>query len=461
MQTWRYASRAECQRCHNRWSGPPLAFNAVQLHLRKSSQSEKGKDPLGQPPKDQSSLGNDSNSDSETQLEAFARMGLLDRKLDLKSQQSLANPYDVSDSVDDRARAYLQVNCAHCHRMHAGSSVLSKMHYDLKLENTDMVGVRPSQGTFGIKDGRVIVASDPYRSVLPFRMSKLGGGRMPHIGSSEIDSPGVDLIKKWIAEMKPIEPKSGDEVKPGDATHDHVAVALRKEEQGRISQLKKETTPTAQAILVDQLLNSTSGAFELVGEIDSQLLSGSIRSLVVEKGSKHENGVVRDLFEKFIPADKRVRRLGTSIRPEQILSQQGDAVRGRKVFFEAAGVQCRNCHRIQNEGREVGPDLSKIAAKNSREQLLESLLEPSKRIDPKYVTYVAEIDDGRVVTGLLVKKDDMEVVLKDGQSKEVRVPAGHVERLVPQRQSLMPDLLLRDMTAGQVADLLEYLTTLK
>ena len=89
------------------------------------------------------------------------------------------------------------------------------------------------------------------------------------------------------------------------------------------------------------------------------------------------------------------------------------------------------------------------------------MLEPSKLIDPKYVTYVAELDDGRLLTGLLVTKAENEVVLKDAQDKLLRIPSKQIEQLVPQRQSLMPDLLLRDMTAQQVADLLEYLSSLK
>ena len=89
------------------------------------------------------------------------------------------------------------------------------------------------------------------------------------------------------------------------------------------------------------------------------------------------------------------------------------------------------------------------------------MLEPSKLIDPKYVTYLAETNEGRLLTGLLVTKDAKEIVLKDAQANELRIPAKQIERLVPQRQSLMPDLLLRDMTAQQVADLPAYLSSLK
>ena len=52
-------------------------------------------------------------------------------------------------------------------------------------------------------------------------------------------------------------------------------------------------------------------------------------------------------------------------------------------------------------------------------------------------------------------------MLKDGEGKLVRIPAAEIELVAPQRKSLMPELLLREMTAQQVADLLAYLSTLK
>ena len=131
--------------------------------------------------------------------------------------------------------------------------------------------------------------------------------------------------------------------------------------------------------------------------------------------------------------------------------------------FSLRPVECpaRNCHRIAKDGKEVGPELTTIGRKLTRDQLLQSVLEPSKQIDPKYVTYLAETTSGQLFTGLLLEKTDDEVVLKDAQEKLSRVPTGDIEQLVPQRQSLMPDLLVRDMTAQQVADLLEYLCSLK
>jgi hypothetical protein len=60
-------------------------------------------------------------------------------------------------------------------------------------------------------------------------------------------------------------------------------------------------------------------------------------------------------------------------------------------------------------------------------------------------------------SGVLVSRTDREVVLKDAKNETVRVPTAEVERLAPQSRSLMPDGLLRDLTAQQAADLLEFL----
>ena len=428
-QTWRFSGRAECQRCHNKWSGPPLAFQTPQLDKQ-----------------------HDFGGARLSQLEAFVQLGVLAKPVVPKKETLLVNPHDRSADLNLRARSYLHVNCAHCHRLHAGSSVLSKMQHDLPLEKTDMVGVRPTQGTFGIHAAEVVSAGDPFRSVLLVRMAKLGGGRMPHIGSSEVDRAGLALIGEWIAQLPRKEKLTGE---------DEAAARLREEERAALAGLEQAETPAAEEALLERLLSSASGALLLSQAIDRGSLAPAVANLAIEQATANADESVRDLLERFVPAEQRVKRLGSVVLPEQILGLPGDVKQGKQVFFKTATVSCKNCHRIGKEGKEVGPELTTIGKKYTRPQLLESILQPSKLIDPKYVTYLAEIDDGRVVSGLLVKKDDAEVVLKDAQDKEVRIPAEQVLRIVPQQQSLMPDLLLRDMTAEQVADLLAYLESLK
>src|SRR6185503_5736402 len=95
-----------------------------------------------------------------SQLELFAEIALFEKPIPAEKRPKLANPHDSSANLESRARAYLHTNCAHCHRQHAGSAVLSKMPFDLPLEKTDMIGVRPTQGTFGIHSAQVIAPGD-------------------------------------------------------------------------------------------------------------------------------------------------------------------------------------------------------------------------------------------------------------------------------------------------------------
>ena len=92
-----------------------------------------------------------------------------------------------------------------------------------------------------------------------------------------------------------------------------------------------------------------------------------------------------------------------------------------------------------------------------REEILESLLEPSRKVDPKFATWYVETNDGLVHTGLLVERSETGIVLRDAQGRDVRIDRAEVEQFVQQPHSLMPEQLLRDLSAAEAADLLAYL----
>jgi putative heme-binding domain-containing protein len=131
------------------------------------------------------------------------------------------------------------------------------------------------------------------------------------------------------------------------------------------------------------------------------------------------------------------------------------------LFVESSALQCAKCHRVGATGSTLGPDLTQVGKKYSRAQVLENILEPSKNIEPPYVTYIVETKAGLVHTGILARKDGREVVLRTADDKEVRIPADKVAGMVAQKKSIMPEQLLRDLTAEQAADLLEFLVSLK
>jgi putative heme-binding domain-containing protein len=127
-------------------------------------------------------------------------------------------------------------------------------------------------------------------------------------------------------------------------------------------------------------------------------------------------------------------------------------------------LQCTNCHRIDRTGGDLGPDLTHIGKTYPRHELLEALVDPSKKIDPKFATHLIITKNGKVFTGIVIENTKKQVtlnVLKDGKAEQIRIPAGEIEELVVQKKSLMPDQLLRDLTPQQAADLLEFLAMRK
>jgi putative heme-binding domain-containing protein len=170
---------------------------------------------------------------------------------------------------------------------------------------------------------------------------------------------------------------------------------------------------------------------------------------------------VRVLFEKFIPVDQRPRKLGQAMAADEILALPGDVNRGRAIFDQSSAAQCKKCHAVQGFGGSLGPELTNIGRKYERKALLETIVDPSKAIAPEFVPHVLETKGGAVYAGFVVERTPQYVVLKDINSKRVRVDHEDIEVLMPQQKSLMPELLLSEVTAQDAADLLAYLTTLK
>jgi len=113
----------------------------------------------------------------------------------------LVNPQDATATLDARARSYLHANCSHCHMDYGGGNARFQLLYSLPLDQTGIMGMLPQNGNLGLTDARIVAAGDPDRSLIAFRMAKLGQGRMPHVASSVVDEDAVKLIRNWIKQM--------------------------------------------------------------------------------------------------------------------------------------------------------------------------------------------------------------------------------------------------------------------
>jgi putative membrane-bound dehydrogenase-like protein len=221
------------------------------------------------------------------------------------------------------------------------------------------------------------------------------------------------------------------------------------------------TNPEVKARIVERLMNDSSGALIVLRLVDEDRLQGDLRGQAVSLAIKHPDTSVRTLFDRFIPESMRPRSLGAEIKPDAVLSLTGNADRGHAIFFRSSVAQCGNCHVVGKEGKNVGPDLSQIGRKYDAATMLQHLLEPSKAVGVDYQGYVLETEDGKVHAGFLLSPPDGDLVMRNIQGEVIRIAKADVYELMKQEKSLMPELLLKDMTAQDAADLLSYLVSLR
>lgn len=143
----------------------------------------------------------------------------------------------------------------------------------------------------------------------------------------------------------------------------------------------------------------------------------------------------------------------------ELLKMTGNAEHGQKLFSEKA--TCSKCHVVRGQGKEVGPNLSEIGKKLSKEALLVAILDPSAGVSHNYETYVAVTADGKVVSGILVSRTDEQVVLRDAEAIEHTLKTEDLEELTRLPTSLMPSDLQKLMSPQELIDVVEYLMTLK
>ena len=440
QQTWHYASRTECILCHTTRGGSIYGFRPAQLNREF-----------------------DYGSATDNQLRTLAHIGLFGEPLvaghptdnpPIDQLPQMTDPFDTKAPLEDRARSYLHINCGTCHRRGGGGTASIELVETLSLDATRILS-KPTQGTFGIVDPWIVAYRDPNRSVLYYRMSKLGRGRMPHFGSQTVDTDGLRLIHDWIRQLD----------HPGAETISHDAAQLQSIVKSSLDGLQSRTNVRVEdrQVAVDRLLSSTAGAVSLASAVrsDDGNIDPDARNMAIARGGFHPDATIRDLFEPFLPEQSRIRRLGTTIVPESILSLNADVERGRALFLESQTTQCRNCHRVSGRGVAIGPDLTGIGSRLSRREILINILDPSRKIDPKYQTWLLQTESGRILSGLLIENTDALVVIRDSSGKDTRVRKGDIEILVAQKKSLMPELLLRDTTAQDAADLLAFVASLK
>jgi uncharacterized repeat protein (TIGR03806 family) len=180
-QKWHFPSRAECTLCHTMPAKYVLGVNTLQMN------------------KDH----NYGNGHVANQLQTLEHLGVFKKPLAKPHEElpRLVDYRDESQSLEKRARSYLHSNCAHCHMKWGGGNAEFQLLATLPLADLGIVNTRPGHGLFNLTDPKDLVPGNPDRSMILYRMTKVGLGRMPHVASNVVDDRAAKMLRDWISQL--------------------------------------------------------------------------------------------------------------------------------------------------------------------------------------------------------------------------------------------------------------------
>jgi len=211
-------------------------------------------------------------------------------------------------------------------------------------------------------------------------------------------------------------------------------------------------SPVLKSQVLDLLLSRATWQRKLVAAVEhdqipaAQIDAGRRRRLLENRDQKIKAAAAK-LFAGAATPDRQ--KVVHDYRDVATLT--GDTRRGKEVFAK----RCSVCHRLQDAGFVVGPDLAALANK-STEYLLISILDPSRQVDSRYIEYLATTKSGRSLTGILASETATSITLKGQEGKEQVLLRADLDELQSTGKSLMPEGLEKDLSKQDLADVMAY-----
>jgi putative membrane-bound dehydrogenase-like protein len=223
--------------------------------------------------------------------------------------------------------------------------------------------------------------------------------------------------------------------------------------------MEDKTNPIERRLLAVRALGKTNaGAGDLLWRVENKKIDVDLEPAVAATLHSVPWGYIRDKATDYfsLPPSKESKPLPTIADLSQ---RKGDAKNGAVVF--AGTGTCAKCHIVNKVGDEIGPDLSEIGAKLSREAMFESILFPSAGISHNYENWLVLKESGDVISGLLLNKTDAQTTIKDTNGVVHNILSDDIDEQKKLALSLMPADLHREFGEQDLVDLVEYLLTLK
>lgn len=212
-----------------------------------------------------------------------------------------------------------------------------------------------------------------------------------------------------------------------------------------------------QNALVRVLARHRSSAAKLLASIESkqipiEVLSAEIRDVIAAHGDSALGKQLDQLAPTKAAMSDEVVRQELARWSQSLNSSGGNPYEGKVLFAE----HCGKCHKLFNEGGEVGPDLTRYN-RDDRTTLLLSILRPSQEIREGFQTFQVLTTDGRVVTGFIVDQNEEVVTIRESAGQSVTISKDEIDEMKATPRSVMPDGLLDKLTEEQVRHLFAYL----
>ena len=203
---------------------------------------------------------------------------------------------------------------------------------------------------------------------------------------------------------------------------------------------------------------SKAGAKELSAMAESKPFDESLVPAVSAALHGSSNEEVRAIAARLFPLPA-----GKDSKPLPPLSDlakmKGNSANGDRLFTTTG--KCNTCHVVNGAGKEVGPNLSEIGTKLSRQALYESIVFPSAGISHNYESWLLALRNGTTQTGIITSDEADKVSIKGADAIVRTFPVADIEERIKQKISLMPADVAKTLSVDELTDLVEYLSTLK
>ena len=252
----------------------------------------------------------------------------------------------------------------------------------------------------------------------------------------------LDLLERLVAPSQPSEVQLAA-IRALAATGDASV-------PGRLCDRSGGCGPEVLPALVEELMRREPWTIELLERIQNGAqftFDPAQRSRLL----KHSSEKIRTLAKSVLQSPPNTDRAAVIEQFGEALSLAGNGQKGAGLFHKL----CASCHRVEDIGRDIGPNLRSTSG-HSPEKMLVSILDPSREVEPRFLAYSCTLLNGEEVYGLISSESGSSITFSFADGTRRTILRSEVKTLRSTQLSLMPEGLEAGLTPQDLADLIAF-----